>query len=745
MSILDTTANSSGERPVSLRARNDLSITESQFQGENCWVVKDPIGMKYFRLRAPEYRVLQMLNDQNSYQQIQRSLQLQFPEQKIDIASLQQLVGSFHKSGLLIAHAAGQSASLKKKDTSNRRRKLIQLMSSIVAIRFPGVDPDRFLTWVYPKIKFLFSPTCTIFNALIVLSAALLMLTNFDECMRRLPEFQQFFGFNNLVFMFAVLIVTKSIHELGHGLMCKHFGGECHEIGFMLLVMTPAMYCNTSDSWILPNKWKRIAIGAAGMYVEVILAAICTFLWWWTQPGFLHYLCLNVMFLSGVSTIVFNANPLLRYDGYFILSDFLEIPNLSSKAKTALINRLRVTCLGMKPLNSRSLPERNQWSFAIYSVASFFYRWFVMFFIFWFLHEVFEPYGLQVIGHTVIAISLTGMIVVPLFKLVRYFQFPGRFREVKRAPTLITASVLGLALGGFFLVEIPHSVWVHFVVRPDDAQFVYVNQPGSIKKVLVEPGQEVVAGQILAELDNPDLRRELASLEGQLAAYQADLATYQMLDRKRLLLDASRKASEAQTAIRGMKALIQTKQKQIDDLFLRADRDGQIIPPPNLPEQEMPELSLASWSGTPLDSQNRSAFLDRETLFCIVGDPSRLKAVLVVEQSDVKLVAAGQDVQLIAHQYRAQRIQGTVAAISRDPLEILPRELSKTNGGPVAGMPTPDGLETPLLKSYEATVPLYNEGPELVPGMFGTARVQVGTATLASRLWRQIQTVINFR
>ena len=133
--------------------------------------------------------------------------------------------------------------------------------------------------------------------------------------------------------MASILIVTKSIHELGHGLMCKHFGGECHEIGFMLLVMTPAMYCNTSDSWLLPNKWHRIAIGGAGMYVEIVMAAICTFIWWHTQPGVIHYMALNVIFLCSITTLLFNANPLLRYDGYYMLSDYLEIPNMGQNPK----------------------------------------------------------------------------------------------------------------------------------------------------------------------------------------------------------------------------------------------------------------------------------------------------------------------------------------------------------------------------------------------------------------------------
>ena len=177
-----------------------------------------------------------------------------------------------------------------------------------------------------------------------------------------------------------------------------------------------------------------------------------------------------------------------------------------------------------------------------------------------------------------------------------------------------------------------------------------------------------------------------------------------------------------------------------------ADRTGKIMPPPNQGGFDDENQTLATWTGTPLDAENCSAFLHRETMFCFVGDPGKMKAVLLVDQSDVKFLQDGQPVQLVLDQYRDIRIHGEIEGVSRDELDSLPRELSKTNGGPVASMPLPGGGEKPLLKSYEATVPLSHVSDvELIPGMFGTARVRVGEATLAWRLWRKLQTVINFR
>lgn len=742
---MDHSSIPSDSRPIRLKARADLVINQSFFQGEPSWVVKDPLAMKYFQLRGPEYQVLQMLDGHCSYRHIKTTLDRMFPEQRFRFDILQQLIDSFHKSGLLTSPSSGQAVPLRRRRNKELRQKAMGLLSSIIALRFPGFDPEPILSWLYPKLKWFFTAAAFWICVLIGMSAIALVLTNFDEFTRKMPDFQRFFGLNNLMFMAVVLIFTKTIHEFGHGLVCKHFGGECHEIGFMLLVMTPAMYCNTSDSWILPNKWHRMAIGAAGMYVEVVMAAIATFIWWNTQPGWLHYLCLNIMFLSSVSTVLFNANPLLRYDGYYILSDFLEIPNLAQKSRLSLINRLRVWALGMKPINPRMMPQRNQTVFAIFSVASFLYRWFVMFSIFWFLTKIFEPYGLEVIGHLLIVVSLIGMVVIPIFKVVKFFLYPGRLREVNKQRTLITTGVLSLVIAGFCFVPVPHYVWAHFVVRPMDAQHVFVTQPGTLIEIACKAGDEVKKDQILARLRNDNLTIELLQLEGEAARLEADLYAYQL--NSAVLPFASRKISETQAEIEKVRRQILIKTEQIDQLVLRADRDGFVICPPNTVTSNVSHLRLAKWSGTPLEPNNLSAFLgENQNPFCYIGDPNSMKAMMIVDQSDIKFVKPGQPVQLVLNQYRDVRLRGNVSEVSGDELKHVPRELSKSNQGPVAVNTQLDGTEPPLITSFQATVPLDNiEEVDLAPGYYGRAKIKVGQASLGWRLYRYVQTVVNFR
>ena len=223
-----------------MRKRNDLEVQATVYQDQPSWIVKDPVALKYFRLQAPEFAAFEMIDGINSYAAIKLQLENRFPEMTLRIEDVYSLVTSLHRNGLLHSDAVGQDQPLTKRHNKELKQKGLKLLMSVMSLKFPGVDPERFLNWLYPKIAWLFSRTATILFAIVCISALLLVLTNFDEFHRRLPEFSQFFNFNNLLFLGSITVVTKSIHELGHGLMCKHFGGECHEIGFMLMVMTPA-------------------------------------------------------------------------------------------------------------------------------------------------------------------------------------------------------------------------------------------------------------------------------------------------------------------------------------------------------------------------------------------------------------------------------------------------------------------------------------------------------------------------
>ena len=745
MATVKQTSNvSSDRRPIALRLRPDLVIRVSNYQGEDSWIVKDPVALKYFQLREPEYFACQLLDGESSAVEIREALEAEFPEIKITTQTVHFLVNSLHKNGLLVSDLPGQAEPLRQRRNKELKQKATQLLMSAMSLRFPGVDPESFLSWLYPKIRFLFWRSTTIVCVLLMISAATLILSNLGEFYARLPEFGQFFNVRNILFMGSILIVTKSIHELGHGLMCKHFGGECHEIGFMLLVMTPAMYCNTSDSWLLPNKWHRIAIGAAGMYVETVIAAVATFVWWYTHPGWLHYLALNTVFLCSISTIIFNLNPLLRYDGYYMLSDYLEIPNLSQKSKTSMINGLRVACLGMKPVQHRSLPKQRRWAFAAYSYASFFYRWFVMVAIFWFLIQILEPYGLNILAYAMIAMSMVGMIVIPLFKVAKFFLYPGRLREVKRFRLITTAALVAVTVWFLFTIPVSRHVTAGFTLGPIDAGQVYVSQAGKIQSLEKVPGDTVSRGDTIAILENDELALETERLRGALARESATLATLKLASRDRA--GVGRQIAETSIRIADIEQRMKVQHQKSQHLTLVASRDGEVINPPNVvmtPTRDA--MQMQGWHGSPMDPGNRDAFFEASTLFCVVGDTDQMQATMVVGESEIKLVSTDQKVELMFDEFPGKRFKGRVVNVARDSLEELPRELSINNGGSVAVQPGRDGREAPLLPSYEVSVSIDGDNHELLTGFRGNAKIQVSSLPLGQQLVRYIQTVINFR
>lgn len=730
-----------------MRTRPDLIVQVVTLQGDECWVVKDPVSMKFYRLQQAEYLIFKALREKISYRELKAQLSRRFPEQKIRSTSIQQAILQMHRMGLLVSDSPGQAVKLQNEYRKERKQKLVRLASSLMSPRFPGFDPERVLNFLYRRLRWMFSGWFTCLVVLTCLCALTLVITNLEEFYARLPDFHAFFGLQNIGLMFGLLIVTKTVHELGHGLMCKHFGGECHEIGFMLLVFTPAMYCNTSDSWILPNRWHRIAIGAAGMYVEICLAAICTFVWWYTNPGSLHYLALNIMFLSSVSTLVFNANPLLRYDGYYMLSDFLEIPNLSQKASTTLISKLRVWTLGLKPINSRHMPQKKRFWFLLYSVASPMYRWFIMLVIFWFLREVLEPYGLSVLANVLISVSLTGMVVVPLFKALKFMSVPGRFREVSKPRLTGTIAIVLLIAASISFVPFPHTVMGDATVRPYDPQTVNVTVPGRLHEIRVRPGDQVKKGDVLAVLQNYDLEFELLNLQGELKTAKSDLLGLEA--NRNQLLDSERLIAELKVKVRNLGSLIELKQLELEELVLRADRDGIVILGENVPRKPASPSQLQGWDGTPLDRKNIGARLEPNTILCLVAKPDRYETSIVVDQSDVQLVASGQTMSLMLESVPWKRFQGKVLEVSQDELTEIPRELSQSTGGPVAVKPSADGQERPMFTSYKVYGELepLQDPPEtrLGAGFLGRAKIQAGYSTIGSITARYLRNLINFR
>ena len=744
MTTLAESLISSTSRPLTLRMRPDLSARRHRYHGRTFWVVKEPVGLNYFRFHEEEYAILGMLDGRSSLEEIKEQFEQEFAPQKITYHDLLQFVGMLHRSGLVISESSGQGPQLRKRRDEKKWREFVGKLANIFAVRFRGVDPERFFNAIYPYTGWFFRWYTVVCVMLLGLAALTLVGVQFDEFSRRLPNFHSFFGPQNWFYLAITMGVVKVLHEFGHGLSCKHFGGECHELGGMLLVFTPALYCNVSDSWMLPNKWHRAAIGAAGMYVELFLASVATFLWWFSTPGLVNHICLSVMFICSVSTVVFNGNPLLRFDGYYILMDLLEIPNLRQKA-TEITKRFFVwLCLGIEQPENPFLPHKHQWAFGLFTVAAVIYRWVVVFSIMFFLNQVFEPYGLKIIGQLIAVSGLFGLVVQPAWQLGKFFYTPGAMNKMKKERLIASVAVAAAAVAFVLFVPLPFSVKCTFEIQPRQAQQVFTPVAGQIVNVSAKPGQVVTAGQPIMQLKNPDLELEVLVSEGKWR--EADqmvrsLAAQRFVDPNAVMQEEV--AREMRDAAR---KLYEQKKQELDRLSITAPAAGTIIPPPSRPQKAAAAPGrLRSWHGTPFDQKNLGAMLTPSDPICIVGDPADMQAVLVIDQAYIDLVQEGQAVRVLLEADTRRAYDSQIESIAAVQMQAASRGSSTQAGGRLeTKTDTSTGAVAPLSTSYQAAAPLGDAAGRLQVGMQGQARIYTGWQPLGRRLYRFLSKTFHF-
>jgi putative peptide zinc metalloprotease protein len=750
MATLAESLVSSTSRKLTLRMRPDLSARLHRYHGKTYWVVKEPVGLSYYRFHEEEYAILCMLDGHSSLEEIKEKFEDEFTPQKITFQDLQQFVGMLHRSGLVISDAPGQGRQLKKRRDEKKRREWMGRVANIFALRFRGIDPKRLFDVIYPLTAWFFRPAAMIMVLLFGLTALMLVAAEFDVFQARLPTFHEFFGPANWIYLGITMAIVKVLHEFGHGLSCRHYGGECHEIGVMLLVFTPCLYCNVSDSWMLPNKWQRAFIGAAGMYVEIFLASIATYLWWFSEPGLLNQLSLSVMFICSVSTVVFNGNPLLRFDGYYILMDLAEIPNLRQKS-TEILKRFFVgTCLGIEQQENPFLPQRRKFLFAIFTIAAVIYRWIVTFSILFFLNKIFEPYGLKIIGQAIAVAGLIGLVVQPVWQLAKFFYIPGRMHKMKKHRVIASATVAAGLVAAFLYLPLPFHVQCQLEVQPRAATPVFAGVPGKIIEVVKKPGAPVKAGEVLAKLSNIDLQLEVLKLEGEQARLTAELSS---LERQRFTDDkASLQIQPATEMLATTLEQLREKQRDLDRLTIIAPMDGYVFPAPPRPNRDPGDGRLPQWSGSPFEHKNAGALLSGSDQFCQIGQSTDYDAVLIIDQADVNLVlrylndqGKYPEVKIKLDAYRWQSVDGVIEKLASAPMEATPASLSTQGGGQLE---TKTDRKTGTLKtisaSYQARVPLTDKGELLRVGLTGKAKIYTGWQSLYERTYRYIARTFHF-
>ncbi|MFM9965486.1 MAG: hypothetical protein ACKV2Q_30240 [Planctomycetaceae bacterium] len=712
------------------RMRRDL-IARTSAGGEDAgWTLKDPLSLAYFRLREAEYAVFSLLDGRVTYGQMLESLRRKFPAEPWSIDNLKSFVGSLVQSGLVSSLRPGQGRLLSRQQERTRQRAKWSALTNVLAIRWHGIDPEPWLRRIEPWTSWLFRPAFVTACVSLIVWALLLVMLRWETLARRLPDATELFGVGNLLSLVAAFIVIKLLHEFGHVLTCRHFGGECHELGIQVLMFVPLLYGDVTDAWMVSRRWPRIAISAAGIFVELVLASVATLLWWQSVPGLLNSVFLNVMLVCSVNTLLFNGNPLMRYDGYYVLADLLNLPNLAMQARQTVMSLCERLVVGVSD-EEIELDSQRWWTLVVYGVASAVYRLFVTVGIVWFLHHFFGR-GLGLIATGLSVTLVVGAVVAPLREFVARIR--QRYANQTLSPHRLRKglAVCGVLLAALLLIPLPYSVSAPFVVFPGDAQPVFVTVPGRIESALAA-GTRVEAGQSLGVLSNHEVLLQHERQSAEVARLGARMRT----------LEAQRGSNES-AAIRlptTRDALVSAKRRlqqlgdEVQRLRLKSPADGIVLPPPNLARTPPAEEVLPDWHGTPLEAVNRGATVHEQTLFCYVGDPARQDAVLLVDQNAVEFVRLGQTVRLRLQSAPGRVREGRVEEVASTRTETVPRELTVTQ---LAAVRHSSAGATPAEISYEVRVRMTDESATALYSP-GQARIDCGTLSLASRLWRLLR------
>ncbi len=705
-----------------VKLRPDLVVQPQFYEGMTHYVVKDPLALKYFRFKIEEYYLLEQFDGKLTLQEVKKAFERKYRPQTISIEDLTRFVAQLHEAGIVQIDSGEQAKVLIRRRKKNRWRKVWAFLANILFIKIPIIDPERLLTKMYPYFRWIFTRTFVTLSTCSMLLALGLVVSQWKTFYDKLPDFQSFFNWWTIMSFWVCLACVKIIHEFGHGLTAKHFGGEVHEMGILFLVLTPALYCDVTDSWLLPNKWKRIWISAAGIYVECFLASIATFVWWYSTPGLLNSLAMATMFICSVNTIMFNANPLLRYDGYYVMADWLEIPNLRIKSTQFFAYLIQEKVLGLEIPVQSYMPKSRRLLFVTYSVASYIYRWFVTFAILWFLSQVLKPYKLESVSYLLATGALVPLLGMPVYQIGKFLRTPGRLRKVKKARAAAYAAAAIALVVGILLIPTPLRIDGTLVLKLEKPEEIYAEVEGQLMELKIRDGEWIEKDGLIAKLKNPAKEKELHERQQDHDIAWSKAQWYRTSPERE---NRAQAVTQEEFAAK-METTIEKINQQLGKLTLISNRGGRVV---GLPHRE----TVGQWvkPGKP---------------FCEVGDLQKLEAHLIVDQSDIHLIKPG-DTAWIKIYGRAERtIKSKVSAIAKRSSDEVPTELSNLANGEVASKPDPKtGTAHPLTAVYEVIIPVDNADMKFEPGLRGHAKIHGGHYTLAWWLVRWWNKMFNFQ
>ena len=714
------------------RLRPSTQVSRQFYRGDRWYVVRDPAGNQFHRLSAPAWRFVGLLDGTRTVAECWELVGGQLADEAPTQPEVIQILSQLHSANLIEADVTPDAAVLLRRHKQMIKRQWQGRLMNILFPRIPLWDADQFLKRWMPVMRVFISPMgALLWLAFIGLAAAQLV----PQWSKLRDAASTAIEPSNWLWLWATFVGIKAIHELGHGFICRRYGGEVHELGVMFLVLVPAPYVDASSAWAFPNKWHRIAVGAGGMIFELFVAAIMAFVWVNTNTASpWNHLAYNAMLVASVSTILFNANPLLRYDGYYMLADWLEIPNLRYRSTEYTMGLIKRHLFRVKSPHPLPPVVQRIWLF-IYCIASSFYRTLVGIFIIFMVYE-----RVPVLGVLMALGGVITWIAVPIVKTFKYLMIePELHRKRTRAAAwVLSATAAAIILVGF--IPMPLGLKTEGVVQPINEIKIGAQYGGFVSEIRVRDGDTLKKDQVILVCYDRELDAQIDSLKADARIYEAQLQMARASDHPRIdMYFGMLKSTQKQLA---------ELQAKRESLTIKAPIAGTLVAPriQDLKHkyiQQGEEIAAVAQ----MDQLRITAVIDQD-------DAAQVFDALRVAASNEKLnpevrLAGINDGTLKWTQYLPVTLERTGPKAS-DPVrrptyinELPTPALSQHAGGDIQTDPSDQSGRKLLRPMYAAWMILPNPDHYYEPGQRVTIRFPLANEPLYKRwerrLWQLIQ------
>ncbi|MCC6531966.1 MAG: hypothetical protein IT531_05415 [Burkholderiales bacterium] len=644
------------------RMRAHARMQRHRYRGQVWFVLQDPASGRAHRFTPAARLIMTGMDGERTVGALWEIANRRLGDAAPTQDELIHLLGQLHASDLLQCDVSPDVAELFERAQRQDRARMRRAIGNPMAIKLPLFDPDRLLERLMPIVRPLWGAPALLLWLAIVAPALLLIPPNWSELSNGVAD--RVFAVDNLIMIWLLFPLIKALHELGHGIAAKAGGGEVHDMGIMLLVLMPVPYVDATSSSLFRSKYERAVVGAAGMMVELVLAAIAFYIWLLAEPGTVRAVAFNVMLIAGITTVLFNGNPLLRYDAYYILADLIEIPNLASRAMRYLGYLFERYVFGAREVEPpEATPGEKAW-FVFYGIGSFLYRIVVVVAIILFIAGEFF-----VIGVVLALWAVVAMAVVPIGKTVHHLATSPRLARNRRRVLLVSVGALA-CIGGFIaFVPVAFRSQTEGVVWLPEQQIVRARANGFLARYLVPPGSRVAPDDALIESVDPALSAEIRVAEARVAELDAQYALHFVTDRVQAQITAR--------ALERERATLERARERGADLIARAQAGGVFTVPR---EVDLP-----------------GRFFRKGELIGYVIEPAQPLARVIVPQADVDVVRlATQRVEIRT----SDRIERVVAAkvvrqVPGGGDQLPSKALASEGGGSVPTDPRdPKGTKT---------------------------------------------------